>query len=83
MLLDMPADSMFLDNYTGYNGLGYIKKYCIDKYCDKKTCTKQKLKVLIVEKLDDSIFNILENPKTTIEQTRRNGTYGLLRICDN
>ena len=41
------------------------------------------MKVLIVEKLDDSIFNILENPKTTIEQTRRNGTYGLLRVCDN
>lgn len=83
MLLDMPAGSMFLDNYTGYNGLGYIKKYCINKYCDKKTCTKQKLKALIVEKLDDSIFNILENPKTTSEQTRRNGTYGLLRVCDN
>lgn len=61
------------NRFPNYGGLHYIQKYL--------GCTKKELKAAILLKLDDHVFDVLKT--ATKEQIRRNGSYGLLRVCDN
>ena len=77
-LLDLPNKSMFRKNY---HGLRCIKSYCSEHYCKKENLSLRELKFSILLHLDDHIFDNLTN--ASIDETRRNGKYGLLRVCDN